>query len=329
MEITVFGAGAWGTAIATVLSNNNNDVLLWCYEQDVVDEINATRINRVYLPGVVLNERIMATGSLKEACEFSNTIFEVVPVAFLRGVLKKTKSFVNDKICWVLASKGIERDSLLFPTGIVDDIFGPESKKVVFSGPNFAKDVANKFPTATTIASADTKLADKVAKLLANEYFKPYLSQDVIGAQVGGALKNVVALAIGVITGAGYPDNTRSFILTKSLAEMKMIACDLGGKEETVYGFSGVGDLVLTALGSQSRNVKTGTMIGQGIPLSKIEEKLHVLPEGINTVQSLQQLIKKRGLKVPLFESIYQVLFGEMSPEKFVSDLMPLSVEWE
>ncbi len=320
--ITLLGGGAFGTAIATLLAESGYNVLLWCNEQSVVDSINKKHENDLFLPGVNLNEKIKATIQLDEACAFSSIIFEAIPILYLRGVLEKAKPYVTDDHLWVALSKGIEQKTLLFSTGILDDVFGKSGLRVVVSGPSFAKDLVFKMPTALTVASNNQIAAQKIANILTSSYCKPYVSSDPVGVQVCGALKNVITIAVGLIRGAGYTDNTAAFLVTRSLKEITKLVEFKGGNKESVYGFAGVGDVVLTAMGASSRNLKVGMLIGKGRLLTHIREKLKVIPEGINTLQSLWQFMQQTGLQLPLCDAVYQVVFKNKPVDYLIRILM-------
>ena len=327
--VAVLGAGAWGTAFATLLAENGHTVRLWCHEADVASEINSAHENTFYLPGTKLNENIVATTSLQEALADARWVFEVIPVKFLRGVLQQAKPYVRDDHVWVLLSKGVEQETLLLPTAILDDVLGKDVEQATLSGPNFAKDLIEQIPTATTIAARDCKIGEELQQLLANSFFRPYLSLDIVGVQIGGAIKNVLALAIGIAKGAGCKDNTIAYLLTRGLREMAELAKHFGGKEETIYGLSGLGDLVLTSMGEHGRNMRVGMLVGQGRSLSDVLAETGIVAEGVNTVQSLQQIIAKDGLDLPICSGTYDILFGEQTIDGVIEVLMsrPLTQE--
>lgn len=327
--VCIIGEGAWGTAVATLLAHNGHTVNLWCHHEDVAQDIKKNRINHRYLPNVTLDNKIIPFTDLDEALCDTQWVFEAIPVKYLRSILKRAKPcFYADQI-WVILSKGIEQDTLLLPSQMLDDIFDTQVKKAVFAGPSFAKDLAKKQITAVTIAADDCQAGQQLSQLLVNEYFRPYVSLDVIGAQVGGAIKNVITLAVGMLDGAGYTDNAKAFVLTRGLYEMVTVAQALGGKCETLYGLCGVGDLVLTAMGNLSRNLAVGRRLGKGESLQTILEETGYIPEGINTVQSLQQLIKKHNLDLPICNGIYQVIFQNQKLDALLTDLMSRPLEAE
>jgi len=330
-KVTVLGDGAWGTAVATLLAQNGCTVLLWCHNQEVADTIKEKRVNERYLPGCTLNELIHPVTSLQEAVCGSKWVFEAVPVKFLRSVLQQTIHCFSRDQTWIILSKGIEQETLLLPSQIIDDVFGYEPKKAVLAGPSFAQDLARKQLTAVSIAATQESTARTLQKMLANNYFRPYYSPDLIGVQVGGALKNVLALGIGVLEGAGFTDNAKALLFTRGLNEMVQCAVALGGEQETLYGLSGVGDLVLTSMGSLSRNLLVGKRIGAGDSLETILAETGYIPEGLNTVKSVHKLAQKYNVQLPIFENIYEGIFGGKPLDAIIAELMsrPLKRESE
>ncbi len=327
--VTILGEGAWGTAIATLLAHNGYDVNLWCYTKDLVPEINRTHQNERYLPGVTLDKKIKAVADITTALCDVTWVFEAIPIKYLRSILLEAKPCMRSDQIWVVLSKGIEQETLLFPTQIIDDVFDNKVQTTVFAGPSFAMDVARKQITAVTLAAQHCELGQKLQHMLANEYFRPYISTDVIGVQAGAALKNVITLGVGMLDGAGYTDNAKAFLLTRGLAEMTQLIVALGGTQETAYGLSGVGDLVLTAMGQLSRNLEVGRLLGKGQLLEKILKETGYIPEGINTVQSVYQLIAARNLKLPICQGIYEIIFKGRSLQDFLKGLMAEPLSWE
>lgn len=321
--VTVLGDGAWGTAMATVLAARGNRVVLWCYDPAIAHSIVNTRTNDRYLPGIKLDPLIEATTDLEYACSQSALIFEAVPVAFLREVLVCVRSVLHEQHRWVILSKGLEQDTLMLPTQVIDDVLGVQVAKAVISGPSFSRDVALRRPTGVVMAAEQKNISESLCKLVTTDYFKAYQSTDMIGVQVGGALKNVIALGIGILDGAGHTDNARALVLTHGLHDMVRCAQALGGKAETVYGLAGLGDVILTAMGSVSRNVQMGRRIGKGETLDAIaHERAGVLPEGVNTVISAYQLCKRHGLHMPVLEGIYQLAVGTTTVNRFLALLL-------
>jgi len=328
-KVCILGAGAWGTAIATVLAHNGHQIKLWCREPEVAKNIKTNRINERYLPGVILSPLIEPITDLKDALCGAEYVFEAVPVKFLRSILEQTKSCFSPEQTFVILSKGIEQETLMLPSQIIDDVFGYSVKKAVIAGPSFAQDLAQKSITAVSLAAQDCAIGTSLQEMMATPYFRPYISLDMIGVQVGAALKNVITLAIGMLEGAGYGDNVKAYILTRGLHEMEQIAVKLGGKTETLYGLSGIGDLVLTGMGSMSKNLAIGKELGSGKTLQELETIMHTLPEGINTAASVHQLMTQYALDLPVCQGVYSIIFQNMRIEDFLQKLMARPLEAE
>jgi len=313
-KITVLGAGAWGTAFAALLADNGHEVTLWSFEEDVARNILTTSINVRYLPDVKLSSLIHPTSDLKKAVKDADWIFEAVPVKFLRNTASQLKNYAPQQVTWVILSKGIEHGTLQLPSQILDDVFGRDIEKAVVGGPNFAKELARNAYTATTVASTNTRILCELIKMLENDYFIPYVSHDVMGVQLGGAVKNVIALAVGIARGSGQAENTIAYLITEGLDEIARIITHLGGTKETAYRHSGLGDLVLTCLGTLSKNVQVGQLLGQGKTLEQVSsERTTIMPEGINTVQSIFQLAQRENLNLPICQGTYEIIFENQS----------------
>lgn len=308
--VTVLGGGAWGTAVATLLANNGKQVKIWCFEESVVDDINKNLTNNKFLHNIKLPANIKATNNLQEALADSEFVFEAIPMKFLRNVLTQAKNFVKPEQNWVILSKGIEQHTFLLPSQIIDEIFGASTKKVVLGGPNFAHDLAEKAFTGSVLASTDRALVEKLNELLVSDYFKTFYSEDIVGVEVGGAIKNLIAVTVAIAEGAGFKDNTAAFLFTRGLQEMVQIALYFGGHKETLYGLAGIGDMMLTCSArGQSRNLKVGRLLGQGLQLNEIAEKFTTFPEGINTVQAVYQLMQAKNLNLPICKGTYEFIF--------------------
>jgi len=320
--VTVLGAGAWGTALATLLAHNNYRVVLWCKEAEVAEEIEEHHLNNRYLPDVRLDEAIEPTPSLQHALAASQWVFEAIPVKFLRETLEAAHPFMRSEQIWVITSKGIEDETLLLPTAVVEDVLGSLVTTCVCAGPSFAKELAQELVTSVMIASVQHEIAKKLAGMLATSYFFPRITDDVMGVQVGGAMKNVIALAVGIIEGAGYKENTRAMLITQGLEEMGEIAAHFGGRHETIFGLSGVGDLVLTAMGTQSKNLRAGIMLGQGYGVEEITQLMGTLPEAFNTVKSIMKLVERTGMTLPLTMGTYEYIFEGRSARSFLERIV-------
>jgi len=329
-RVAILGGGAYGTALATLCAHNGYDVFLWCYEEAVARDIEKKHTNNMYLPGIKLHQNIHASSSLETVLGCgTDWVFEAIPVKFMRAVLQQAQLYFTYNQTWIITSKGIELDTHLLPSQIIDDIFGTRVKKAVVAGPSFAYDLAQREVTAVTVAAKEQPLADKVQKLLANSYFRPYVSLDIIGVQLGGALKNVITLGIGMMEGAGCTDNAKAFLFTRGLHEMVQLAKSLGAHEKTLYGLSGVGDLVLTSMGTRSRNLEVGKRLGSGQTLNVILQETGYIPEGINTVQTLHQMIRKQDLDLPVFQGIYDAIFSKKDLNDMLQQLMERPLEAE
>lgn len=319
--ITILGDGAWGTAIATLLAHNGHDVNIWCYDPHVAYDITHCRFNMRYLPQSKLAHNITAIIDLGQALTAS-WILVAIPVKFLRSVLQQAKPYVHQEQKWVILSKGIETETCLLPSQIIDDVLGYAPEKAVLSGPSFAHDLAEKKITAVSLAATSDALAKEAVLLMSSYYCKLDICDDLIGVQTGGALKNVVALAIGMLDTQGYTDNTKACVITHALQEMAALTQALGGHRQTLYGLSGVGDLLLTCMGSLSKNLAIGKQLGSGKTLDTLVQQQITMPEGINTVVSVQQLIRKHTLKLPLFQGVYACIFQQKTVQQLLSDIL-------
>lgn len=327
MKIAILGAGAWGTALATLLAHNGHEVLLWAFEPEVAGDINNYHENKRYLPGIRLNGNIRATADIAQAICDAKWVFEAIPIKFLRKTLKQTSSCFSKEQIWVIASKGIEQETLMLPSQIIDDEFGYQTKKAVIAGPSFAYDLAQKDITGVAVAAIDCAIADELQEVLANLYFRPYVNLDMIGVQLAAALKNVITLGIGMLEGAGFADNAKAFLFTRGLHEMAQLGIKMGAEQDTFYGLAGVGDLALTAMGKRSRNLEVGIRLGDGQSLEAILQGTGYIPEGINTLQSLHQLMHKKHIAMPVCDGIFQVIFGNVALHDMLADLMSVSFE--
>ncbi len=321
-KVAVLGEGAWGTAVSTVLAYNGHIVKLWCNDPCVVETITTKHINQRYMPDVELSKLIEPTALLREAIESVEVVFVASPVKYMRRVLMQARSFMDGVNVLVSLSKGIEQKTLMLPTEIIKEVLGKTVTCAVCVGPSFADEVVQQKFTSIVLATEDKRLSVSIKNLLKNDYFHLYESDDVIGPQVGAALKNVIALGIGVLQGACYGENAKAFVLTKGLHDMATCTKALGGREETIYGLSGIGDLVLTSMGGLSRNVMVGTHFGQGKSLKKIIEEKGVTPEGVNTVQSINELAQRLHIALPICQGIYDMVFQEKSVKNFLRDLL-------
>jgi glycerol-3-phosphate dehydrogenase (NAD(P)+) len=330
-KIGVIGAGAWGTALALLLADSGHDVALWMFEKDLAEETTRTRENRVYLPGFTLPAAITVTSSLESAVKDSSLLLSVVPSHTVRAVTKQYASFLPKDVIIVSASKGIEIETLMPLSDIFRDVLPAEfhNRLCFLSGPSFAKEVARKMPTAITLASYDEVIGKKAQEVLSNAYFRVYTNRDVIGVELAGSLKNVVAIAAGALEGMGFGYNTMAALLTRGLAEMARLGVAMGGSLNTFSGLAGMGDLVLTCTGGLSRNRTLGTRLGKGEKLDDIMKGAKTVAEGVKTAKAARELAKKYDIEMPIVEEVYQILYEGKDPKLALQDLMTRELKAE
>jgi len=323
-RVTVIGGGSWGTTLAFLLADKGYPVKLWLYEKDLAQQIQRGRENSLYLPGVKLPYSITATNSFEEAVAGCELILFVVPSHVTRSVLIQLAPYLSAGIPMVCATKGIENDTLMLMSEVLMDVLPAEHhpRLAFLSGPSFAKEACQRLPTAVSLAAGDHNLAVQLQAILASPYFKVFTTTDIVGVQVGGALKNVIALAAGGADGMGFGTNTRAALITRGLVEIMRLGVAMGAQARTFYGLSGMGDLVLTCTGELSRNRTVGFKIGQGMKLPEILAEMKMVAEGVNTTKSAYQLAQKLQVKMPIVEQVYAVLFHEKDPREAVTDLM-------
>ncbi|OHB27777.1 MAG: glycerol-3-phosphate dehydrogenase [Desulfuromonadaceae bacterium GWC2_58_13] len=323
-NIGVIGAGSWGTTLADLLAKKNYSVTLWVYEEDLAERMASSRVNDLYLPGFTLSENLSVTSALTEAVQGRDLLLLVSPSQVMRKVLQQAGPHIGGETLIVSASKGIENDSLQPMAEVITECLGADrGRRLVFlSGPSFAREVAAGMPTAVVAASADARAAAIVQEVFSTPYFRIYTNDDVIGVELGGALKNVVALAAGVSDGLGFGYNTRAALITRGLAEMTRMGVALGAHPGTFAGLAGMGDLVLTCTGDLSRNRTVGMELGRGHTLEEILGNMNMVAEGVKTTLSAYQLAQKIGVDVPITEQMYRILYQNKDPRQAVSDLM-------
>jgi glycerol-3-phosphate dehydrogenase (NAD(P)+) len=324
MKVSVIGAGSWGTALAFLLADAGHRVRLWAYETEVVEAIRTRRENTVFLPGIKLPAAIDPTNSFEEAMEGTGLLVFVVPSHVTRKVLSGLAPHIPSGIPIVSATKGIENETLLLMTDVMKEALPPSNHPyiTVLSGPSFAKEVVRRQPTAVSMASADHALAVKVQAAMSTPYFKIFITNDLIGVQLGGALKNVIAVAAGGADGLGFGHNTRSALITRGLAEIMRLGRAMGADPRTFAGLSGLGDLILTSTGELSRNRQVGYQIGQGHSLDEILKEMRMVAEGVHTARAAHRLAQKMGVRMPIVQQVYAVLFDGKDPHRAVTDLM-------
>lgn len=323
-KFAVIGAGSWGTTLANLLAEKGYPVCLWCFEADLAGRMQQKRINDLYLPGVKLSQNLNFTSDLAQAVSHKELLLFVSPSQVTRRVLEQAVIYLDPQSLIVSASKGIENDSLMLMSQVFEELL-PEAmhERLGFlSGPSFAKEVAQRMPTAVVAAARDLQLAEQIQAIFSTETFRVYTHDDIIGVELGGAMKNVIALAAGVADGLGFGHNTRAALITRGLAEMTRLGLKLGGSADTFAGLAGMGDLVLTCTGDLSRNRSVGVELGKGRRLGDILGGMQMVAEGVKTTLSAYQLAQKLAVEVPIIEQMYQILYQDKDPRQAVSDLM-------
>ena len=326
-HISVIGAGSWGTTLAALLADKGYEVSLWVYEEDLAEEIQRTRINRIFLSELTIPKSIKVSHRIDEVLKKATYVLNVVPTQYMRTVFKNAVPSIPEDAHIISASKGIEKDTLLTSSGVLKELSGRQS--AVLSGPTFAKEVVKKLPTAVTVAAADHDTALHVQKIFATEYFRVYTHDDVLGIELGGALKNVIAIASGISDALRLGYNARAALITRGLAEITRLGVAMGAREETFRGLSALGDLVLTCTGTLSRNYTVGTRLGQGNALNDILSDMSMVAEGVFTSDSAHELSRKYNVEMPIVGEINKVINERKNPSIAVRELMTRSLKSE
>jgi len=324
MRIAVLGAGSWGTTLAILLANKSHDVSLWSYQTEEAERIRATRENAAYLPGIKLPESIRVTASLSAAAERAALVVAAVPSQYLRGVLTQLKDCMPPGVHVVNVAKGIEIGSLLTMSEVIRDVLpsiGPE-QICTLSGPSHAEEVSRNIPTTVVAASVSEETAHVVQSAFMVPAFRVYASQDVKGVELGGSLKNVIAIASGIIEGLNLGDNTRAALMTRGIAEITRMGVALGSDPRTFGGLSGIGDLMVTCMSRHSRNRHVGVQIGRGRTLKEILAEMVMVAEGVATTKSALELARRTDVEVPIITEVHHILFEEKDPLRATYDLM-------
>ncbi len=322
-NIAVIGAGSWGTTFAKVLADNSeNSVQLWARRQEVADEINQDHRNGDYLPGITLPKQLRAATDLAEVLSGAEQVYLSVPSQTLRANLEQWAHLVPKSAILVSLMKGVEKDTGLRMSEVIEQVTGfPKSQIAVVSGPNLSLEIAAEQPTASVAASTSAETAAAVASASSNEYFTTFTNKDVIGTEFGGILKNLIAVAIGIVNGVGYGQNTKASIMTRGLAEISRFAVAYGAKPNTMVGLSGLGDLIATSESPLSRNHKAGEMLGKGYTLREVLKRMSQTAEGLSSVAPVLQLAAEKGVKMPIVEQVQAVLEGKLNPRDIAPHL--------
>ncbi|WDF81977.1 NAD(P)H-dependent glycerol-3-phosphate dehydrogenase [Lacticaseibacillus pabuli] len=326
-KIAVLGAGSWGTVLANLLTENGHDVTIWAYLQKDTDEINNKHTNEHYLPGLRLNEKLVANTDLAESVKDADLVLFVVPTNVVRGVAKQLLPILektDKKPVIVSAAKGLEVGTYDRVSQVIQSVIPAEQTNgvVVISGPSHAEDTSVKDITTLTAASTNLEAAQYVQHVFANSYFRLYTNQDVIGVEMGAALKNVIAIGAGALHGLGYGDNAKAALITRGLAEISRLGVKMGADPLTFIGLSGVGDLIVTATSRHSRNWRCGNQLGHGEKLQDVLDNMGQVVEGVSTAKVAHELAQKEGVEMPITDAIYAVLYEDKPIKQAITDLM-------
>jgi glycerol-3-phosphate dehydrogenase (NAD(P)+) len=317
----VIGAGAWGTALADLLARNGHETRIWAYEWDVVESINRSHQNRRFLSGHILSDTLRACNSVTDTLKSAELVVLATPSHVLRPLARASAGCIPSGAPVVVASKGLERDTLALMTDVAEQEL-PGHTVVALSGPSFASEVVAQQPTAVVVACRDAEAALFAQGTFSSNHFRAYTHSDVTGVEIGGALKNVMAVATGIAEGLGLGFNARAALITRGLAEMTRLGVKLGAEAATLSGLAGLGDLVLTCTGSLSRNRSVGFEVGKGVPLENVLSERETVAEGVVTTRSAHALAKREGIEMPIVDAVQRVLFEGQSARDAIAGLM-------
>ena len=331
MRVGVIGAGSWGTALSWLLATAGSQVCLWVRSADLCRTLQEERENRLYLPDVRLPQEVSFTADLAEAVAEQDLILSAVPSHAVREVMGRAMPLITGEPTVLSATKGIEEESLKTMSQVLAEVLGPrhQDRVAVLSGPSFAAEVAKGLPTAVTVAARSAAVAKEVQECFSTPSFRVYTSTDVLGVEIGGAVKNVIAVAAGVSDGLGFGHGARAALITRGLAEISRLAVRMGAEVQTLSGLSGLGDLVLTCTGELSRNHSVGLRIGRGEALTDILKSMRMVAEGIRTSRSVYTLARNLGVEMPITEQVYLLLYENKHPKQVVADLLARKVKPE
>jgi glycerol-3-phosphate dehydrogenase (NAD(P)+) len=325
--IAVIGAGSWGTTLASLLAEKDYDVSLWVNEKDLAEEMRETGVNSLYLPDYPLPEGISIYSDMVKAVDRARYVLSVVPTQYTRSVLERAATHIHKDAVLINASKGIEKGTYKTVSTVIREVTGRAA--AALSGPSFSAEVAKKLPTAVTLACEDYKKGLLLQEIFTTDYFRVYTHHDVVGVELGGALKNVIAVASGISEGMGLGNSARSALITRGLAEITRLGVRLGASERTFSGLSGMGDLVLTCSSHLSRNYTVGFKLGQGQKLEDIVASTKSVAEGVATAEAAYELSRNHNVEMPIVEQVYRVIYEGKEPRQAVQDLMTRSLKAE
>ena len=318
--ISVIGSGSWGTAISVILAKNGHDVKLWSRSQQTTDELNATRENKKYLPDVVIPDNVTFTSDIS-LCAKADVVVMATPSHTIRSVSSQLAPFVNDGQIIVSISKGFDEEKYMRLSQVIKEEI-PNATVAAMSGPSHAEEVSKELPTTNVVANEDINVAKYIQSIFNSESFRVYASDDIIGVELGGALKNVIALCAGICDGLGYGDNTKAALMTRGMAEIMRLGVAMGARFETFSGLSGIGDLIVTCTSMHSRNRRAGIIIGQGKTAEEAQKEVKMVVEGVKTAKAVHFLAEKYGVEMPISNEAYKILFENMSAKDCVKNLM-------
>lgn len=321
-KIAVIGAGGWGTAIALVLAKKGHEVVLWTRRPEFCAHLLKTRENTTYLPGVLLPANINIISSLEQAAAGSDLIVSAVPTKAVREIFQACKDYVHRNTIIVSLSKGFEQKSFLRCSQVIAEVLGNRERIVALSGPNHAEEVARDIPTATVVAGYSLSAAEAVQEILMTPKFRVYTNPDLVGVEIAGALKNIIALAVGVCDGIGYGDNTKAALMTRGIAEITRLGLKMGAQSLTFAGLAGIGDLIATCTSKHSRNWQTGYALGRGESLEEILQRTGMVVEGVATTATAAELARRYQVSMPIATALWEVIFQGKSPHLAVTELM-------
>lgn len=323
-KITVFGMGSFGTALANVLAENGHTVLMWGKNEDSVKELNDHHQNKRYLKDVVLNSSIKATSDIKEAVNFTDIYLMALPTKAMREVTSEIDNLIDTKKTFIHVAKGIENNTFKRVSEMIEDSISEEHNGGigVLSGPSHAEEVVIKQPTTVAASSKDEKVSKLIQDLFMNDYLRVYTNNDLVGVELGGALKNIIAVASGIVAGMGYGDNAKAALMTRGLAEISRLGEKLGADPMTFLGLGGIGDLIVTCTSTHSRNYTLGFKLGQGQTMDEALNQMNMVVEGIYTTNSVYHLAKQQNVDMPITNALYKVLFEDNPVKDSVKDLM-------
>ena len=330
-HVAIIGAGSWGTALSLTLANLGHDVRLWAYEKEVAESIRTRRENELFMAGVRLPETVFPTNDLHGALHGAEIVVTVMPSHVCRSLFEQMLPFLGAEMIFVSATKGLDTERLMRMSEVLRSVVGQRfwPRLAVLSGPSFAREVARGDPTALVAASEDREVAQLIQREFSSRTLRLYTSSDVVGVELGGAVKNVIAIAAGVVEGLGLGHNPTAALITRGLAEMTRLACACGARRETLAGLAGMGDLVLTCTGDLSRNRSVGVELGKGRKLAEIISPMRMVAEGVKTTKATVALAARHGIDMPITQQVHRILEGQTSPREAIRELMERTLKEE